>query len=210
MLRQDNTIYLFGRVLLANQQDTASVCLRVQNVERNVFLLPRATLWERAGDASTATDRAVEIMDGALLTQTRRRGRDVQPVRSVQRVQGDCAPARNRPMGLQARHAVRAHAVRGRLRLTPRSKYAFECRKDVEPEAEVHSRAVPPAALRLHPPQYLKIVYNGQYPALPRDLQGKTFSHAFGTNSSCLELFMLKRKLMGPGWSAAHAPAACG
>jgi hypothetical protein len=141
VLRQDNTIYLFGRVLLANQQDTASVCLRVQNVERNVFLLPRATLWERAGDASTATDRAVEIMDGGLRARARRRGGDVQ-----------LCTVYNEFKEIAHRHGIAQWGSkpvtrlermrRGRLCLTPRSKYAFECRKDVDPEAEVHSGAV--------------------------------------------------------------------
>jgi len=37
-------------------------------------------------------------------------------------------------------------------------------------------------------------------PVLPSDLSGKTFSRVFGTNTSALELFILKRKLMGPCW----------
>jgi DNA polymerase alpha subunit A len=37
-------------------------------------------------------------------------------------------------------------------------------------------------------------------PSLPTDITGKTFSRVFGTNASPLELFILKRKLIGPGW----------
>jgi DNA polymerase alpha subunit A len=37
-------------------------------------------------------------------------------------------------------------------------------------------------------------------PALSMKLKGNTFSHAFGTNTTPLELFLLKRKLMGPCW----------
>lgn len=48
---------------------------------------------------------------------------------------------------------------------------------------------------------YIKMVYGfGEGPALPKDLTGKTFSHVFGTNSSALELFLVKRKIMGPCW----------
>jgi len=47
---------------------------------------------------------------------------------------------------------------------------------------------------------YLKVVYSAAAPALPTDLQGNTFSHVFGTHQSSLELFLLKRKLMGPSW----------
>ena len=39
-----------------------------------------------------------------------------------------------------------------------------------------------------------------EYPALPSDLCGQTFSHVFGTNTSSLELFLLERQIKGPGW----------
>ncbi|KAJ3091647.1 DNA-directed DNA polymerase alpha catalytic subunit pol1 [Quaeritorhiza haematococci] len=47
---------------------------------------------------------------------------------------------------------------------------------------------------------YLKVVYGFDQPQLPSDLKGKTFSHAFGTNTSPLELLILKRRLKGPCW----------
>ena len=37
-------------------------------------------------------------------------------------------------------------------------------------------------------------------PALSRELSGHTFSHVFGTKSSCTELLLVKRGLMGPCW----------
>ena len=60
--------------------------------------------------------------------------------------------------------------------------------------------------------EYLKVVYPfaGKEPlflflivlepALPAKLKGNSFSHVFGANTSALELFLLKRKLMGPCW----------
>ncbi len=62
-------------------------------------------------------------------------------------------------------------------------KYAFELH-DVPAESE-----------------YLKMVYpfNGA-PQLPTGLQGRTFSHVFGTNTSGLEQVLIKRKIMGPCW----------
>ena len=48
--------------------------------------------------------------------------------------------------------------------------------------------------------EYMKIKYPAQYPALPSDLSGNTFSRVFGTNTSSLENFLLKRDLMGPCW----------
>jgi DNA polymerase alpha subunit A len=37
-------------------------------------------------------------------------------------------------------------------------------------------------------------------PALARELNGHTFSHVFGTKSSCTELLLVKRSMMGPCW----------
>ena len=53
---------------------------------------------------------------------------------------------------------------------------------------------VPPEA------QYLKVIYPGEYPALPADLSGRSFKRVFGTTQSGMELFLLKRDLMGPCW----------
>ena len=46
----------------------------------------------------------------------------------------------------------------------------------------------------------LKVRYPATQPALPLGLSGDFFSAAFGTNQSCLESLILKRKVMGPGW----------
>ncbi|CAG8474984.1 7713_t:CDS:10 [Funneliformis mosseae] len=48
--------------------------------------------------------------------------------------------------------------------------------------------------------QYLKVMYPFKQEALPKNLSGKTFSRVFGTNTSALELFLLKRKIKGPCW----------
>lgn len=51
--------------------------------------------------------------------------------------------------------------------------------------------------------EYFKVVYDAKYPMPSQDIcqNGKeTFSHIFGSGSSTLENFILKRKLMGPCW----------
>ncbi|KAK2155699.1 hypothetical protein LSH36_233g04020 [Paralvinella palmiformis] len=48
--------------------------------------------------------------------------------------------------------------------------------------------------------EYLEVRYSAEYPQLPSDLKGETFSRVFGTNTSSLELFLLGRKLKGPSW----------
>ncbi|WFC99288.1 DNA-directed DNA polymerase [Malassezia yamatoensis] len=48
--------------------------------------------------------------------------------------------------------------------------------------------------------QYMKVKYGFDEPQLPMDLSGATFARAFGTNTSAFELFVVKRKIMGPCW----------
>jgi DNA polymerase alpha subunit A len=48
--------------------------------------------------------------------------------------------------------------------------------------------------------EYLKVVYSAEYPVFPADLAGRSFSRVLGTSQSCMELFLLKRDLMGPCW----------
>ncbi|KAL7750259.1 DNA-directed DNA polymerase alpha catalytic subunit pol1 [Sorochytrium milnesiophthora] len=48
--------------------------------------------------------------------------------------------------------------------------------------------------------QWLKAMYSFSDAPFPANASGATFSHVFGTGTSALELFILKRKLMGPCW----------
>ncbi|KAJ1938565.1 DNA-directed DNA polymerase alpha catalytic subunit pol1, partial [Linderina macrospora] len=52
--------------------------------------------------------------------------------------------------------------------------------------------------------EYLKVVYSFTQPALPADMKGTTFERTFGTSYSALELFLLKRRIMGPCWLTLH------
>uniref|UniRef100_A0A669EY04 DNA polymerase n=1 Tax=Oreochromis niloticus TaxID=8128 RepID=A0A669EY04_ORENI len=45
-----------------------------------------------------------------------------------------------------------------------------------------------------------------EFPSLPSDLKGATFSHIFGTNTSRLEHFLLSRKIKGPCWLDIKSP----
>jgi DNA polymerase alpha subunit A len=45
-----------------------------------------------------------------------------------------------------------------------------------------------------------------EYPALPHDLKGDTFSHVFGTTTSSLEIFLIEQGLKGPGWVDIKVP----
>ncbi|XP_029004027.1 DNA polymerase alpha catalytic subunit [Betta splendens] len=53
---------------------------------------------------------------------------------------------------------------------------------------------------------YLEVRYSAEFPALPADLKGATFSHIFGTNTSSLEHFLLTRNIKGPCWLDIQTP----
>ncbi|KAM4605996.1 DNA polymerase alpha catalytic subunit [Polymixia lowei] len=54
--------------------------------------------------------------------------------------------------------------------------------------------------------EYLEVRYSAEFPTLPSDLKGVTFSHVFGTNTSSLEHFLLSRKIKGPCWLDIKTP----
>ena len=56
---------------------------------------------------------------------------------------------------------------------------------------------------------YMKIVYSATHPAMPLpdcNIERKYIEKFFGSSSSPLELFLLKRKLMGPCWITIRKP----
>ena len=69
----------------------------------------------------------------------------------------------------------------------------FGCKK-VDRAYAFEDREVP------HAGSYLKLVYSAEFPQLPFDVSGTYFSKAFGTQTSCLEHLLLKRRIMGPCW----------
>jgi len=57
--------------------------------------------------------------------------------------------------------------------------------------------------------QYLKVVYDGKYPVPDRKVcmnGGETFEKILGATASNLENFLIKRRLMGPGWVRIYNP----
>ncbi|XP_015788269.1 DNA polymerase alpha catalytic subunit [Tetranychus urticae] len=47
---------------------------------------------------------------------------------------------------------------------------------------------------------YLEVIYGSNYPQLPADLKGSTFSKVFGTSQTPLERLIIEVNLRGPGW----------
>ena len=50
------------------------------------------------------------------------------------------------------------------------------------------------------------LIPQAEYPTLPVDLKGATFSHVFGINTTSLEHFLLSRKIKGPCWLDIKTP----
>ncbi|KAH7429421.1 hypothetical protein KP509_09G047200 [Ceratopteris richardii] len=56
---------------------------------------------------------------------------------------------------------------------------------------------------------FLKLSYPFKNAALPGDMKGLHFLCLLGTNTSALELFLIKRKIKGPTWLSIENPASC-
>ncbi|KAJ3182355.1 DNA-directed DNA polymerase alpha catalytic subunit pol1 [Geranomyces variabilis] len=141
----DGVVYLFGKVENKANGSYISCCSVVNNIQRNVFVLPRDKL---LGTDGHPTDKDVTMTDVYTEFDELRRKHRVTEFASAK-------VSRN---------------------------YAFEL-PGVPAEAE-----------------YLKVVYPFSQPELPTKLAGTTFSRVFGANTSALETFILKRRLMGPCW----------
>ncbi|KAI8620567.1 DNA polymerase family B-domain-containing protein [Chytriomyces sp. MP71] len=85
-------------------------------------------------------------------------------------------------------HVLSKHRVKEKRSCVVQRKYAFEI-----PGVPVES-------------DYLKVAYGYNFPAIPTDTSGVTFSHVFGATTSALENFVIKRKIMGPCWIRIEKP----
>jgi len=144
-------IYMFGKVRTGDGKGGSafsSCCLQVDNVQRQVFILPREKILDGEGDA---TEHDVDIMDHVF-----------PEFSQIARQKG-----------------IKNHKCKKTKRAY---MYNFQ------------DTSIPADA------EYLKVVYSADYPVFPADLAGRSFSRVLGTSQSCLELFLLKRDLMGPGW----------
>ena len=72
------------------------------------------------------------------------------------------------------------------------------------------SYAFDDASLPREATQYLKIVYDAKFPAMPTEIcehGGESFARILNNNVSLTETFILKRKLMGPCWLRLQQPS---
>eukprot|EP00466_Bigelowiella_natans_P002539 jgi/Bigna1/45441/e_gw1.122.17.1 len=65
---EDDRVYLFGKAIIGggnnhHRRKSVSVCLTVENMERNIYVLPRKYFQTDPNDPTTATKREVSIVD---------------------------------------------------------------------------------------------------------------------------------------------------
>ena len=134
-------VYLFGKMKDSKSSTGVSTCcVIVENIQRNLFFLPRETSTD--GQEVTFEDLQAEVSQ------------------------------------IASQYGITKFECKQVSR-----KYAFEL-----PEVPAES-------------EYLKMTYPfNSCPQLPLGLSGKTFSQVFGTNTSALEMLLVKRKIMGPCW----------
>ncbi|KAJ3220259.1 DNA polymerase alpha catalytic subunit [Dinochytrium kinnereticum] len=141
---RDDTVFLFVKLKLKDQEEFVNSCITVRNIERRLFFLPRARKFKDGKDS----DVEVTIEDVF---------KEFDNLRQKYKIKEFDSKATKR-------------------------KYSFDL-PDVPPESS-----------------YLKVGYSYKEPSLPSDLSGECFSRVFGTNTSALENFLIKRRLMGPCW----------
>ncbi|CCA69546.1 related to POL1-DNA-directed DNA polymerase alpha, 180 KD subunit [Serendipita indica DSM 11827] len=144
-LEVDAKVYLVGKVLDKSTNRYVSACVAIENIERNLFVLPRERRME--GDYET----------------------DIQPEKRD--VQADFTEARQK-------FDIKRCAMKWVKR-----KYAFG-----EPGVPTQETL------------WMKVVYPFSEPAMPSNLTSPNIARIFGTNTSAFELFVIKRKIMGPCW----------
>ena len=144
---KNGKVYLFGKVFDFKSKKYVSCCLTVNNMERNLYLLPRQ-------------NSGVGMMEVYQEFDTLRKKQGIKNFKS-------------KPV---------------------ERNYCFEIPK-------VPSKT-----------EYLKVVYGFNEPEIPVNCTGSTFERIFGVQTKALELFLIKRRIMGPCWlkiEKAEKPTKC-
>ncbi|CDZ97565.1 dna polymerase alpha catalytic subunit [Phaffia rhodozyma] len=142
-------LYLFGKVwdkaALGRQGKWVSCCLKINGLERNLFIAPRRRTFLQGNE----TDLVPEKNDVKREFDQKRR----------------------------------EHGITSFMAKWVKRNYSFGVEGVPSGEND-----------------WLKVIYGFDEPALPTNLSGNTFGHVLGTNTSAFEIFVLKRKIMGPCW----------
>eukprot|EP00457_Paulinella_chromatophora_P000299 gb/GEZN01000299.1/.p1 GENE.gb/GEZN01000299.1/~~gb/GEZN01000299.1/.p1 ORF type:complete len:1575 (-),score=266.88 gb/GEZN01000299.1/:312-5036(-) len=189
-------VYVFGKTAAAEEGKWDSCCLVVENVERNVFVLPRKLALMDAEDETSTSDQKVSIADV------------YQELQSIFNKIGvakfKCKPVKRKYCFDRLSQFDKLAGLR-RKRLGPNLDLMEGEEVEDDPsdvaalQKQFQSLEDPVAGIPAES-TWLKVVYPFTNQQLPRGLRGKTFSAVYGTKSNALELFLLKRDLMGPCW----------
>ncbi|GER47322.1 DNA polymerase [Striga asiatica] len=202
-------LYLFGKVKSGGTYH--SCCVVVKNMQRCVYAIPTVSFLHN--DTVQELEKKIEESRMALLAakdQLVKQGRDLEKSQTpstdlkdmVDKLQKDVEESqtvlRNRlhelasDMKAEIAKELLERNVSSFSMAPVKRNYAFE-RSDI-PHGENY---------------VLKINYPFKDQPLPLDLKGNNFRALLGTHSSCLELFLIKRKIMGPSWLSISKFSTC-
>lgn len=209
-LEHEGKLYFVGKVRdRANGGAWASACVTVENLQRNLFVLPRERRVEERdwSDNEDEDDEDDEEMDEDARTERKleKMHRKEKARQKGQRlVETDEIPELMDVYNDFDRVRKAAGVKKWRAKFVKR-KYAFG-EKDVPRDER----------------QWLKVVYGFDgvcipsargreliqtlEPQISNDVSSPNFSRIFGTNTSAFELLVLKRKIQGPCWLQIKKP----
>jgi DNA polymerase alpha subunit A len=179
---QPGVVYLFGKVPIGGNGQHSSCCVVVNNMQRNVFFVPRNNIEATNPDIARL---ATELASAAAAASSSLPEDQAASKKNLNiALHQEMSELKTEVRSLFAEHGVSQMTMKPVMR-----NYAFEN------EAVSHGKQ-----------WVLKVRYPANLPQLPLGLSGQHFSAAFGVNQSCLEALIIKRKIMGPGWLTLTKP----
>jgi DNA polymerase alpha subunit A len=209
-------LYFVGKVRERGTGAWASACVTVENLQRNLFVLPRERRVEDVRDAGS-DDEAEDAMDEdaedededakeAREARARKR-KEKRSARAPRIVETDEVPSQADVYADFDQVRRRAGIKKFRAKFVPR-RYAFgerEVPRDERPWLKVvYGFDGAPRA----PPGLDTCADAGRpaEPQIPNNVSSPNFSRVFGTSTNAFELLVLKRKIMGPCWLQIKKP----
>ncbi|GFP88223.1 DNA polymerase alpha catalytic subunit [Phtheirospermum japonicum] len=193
-------LYLFGKVKSGGTYH--SCCVVVKNMQRCVYAIPTVSFM--SNDTIPELEKKVEESKMFLVAakdKFAKLGRDGETSRKLSTdLKGTIAKLEKDVEESQTALRSRLHELASALK-TEMAKELLERNVSSFSMAPVKRNYAFERTDIPHGENYaLKINYPFKDPPLPSDLKGNNFCALLGTHSSCLELFLIKRKIKGPSW----------
>ncbi|EGN95137.1 hypothetical protein SERLA73DRAFT_77147 [Serpula lacrymans var. lacrymans S7.3] len=186
-LEHGGKLFFIGKVLDKSSSSSAnprgkgqwmSACITVENLQRNLFILPR----EYRVDAIPVDDEPLSSDDSESKgAATKKKGRPKNVENGMVMHATDVVPSQSDVYDDFDRIRRKCGVKSWKGRWVKRN-YAFD-------ESKVPKEG-----------DWMKVVYGFDDPPLPSNAQSPHIARIFGTNTSAFELFVLKRRIMGPCW----------